>query len=142
MCTFFYKANAEINFDNSLINYLLTPTGSSAAAQNPAIAAQCFSIYLPNLSEVANNYSVQYQACLTLANEQRTNLTNDAVQKRATLSQKTNDICTAYQTCNNLTGNLESLNCYATVVSNECTTTKSYTIIRKDSTLCYSLIRN
>ncbi|XP_037950859.1 induced during hyphae development protein 1-like [Teleopsis dalmanni] len=104
-------ALAQANLQKSLSDYLVQP--SVFANTDPALSAACFNKYLPILSEIANTYSVQYQACVTTAEQRTLNLTNQAAASKTTFSQETQAICTAFQVCDNDTDILDSFNCYA-----------------------------
>ncbi|XP_054737722.1 uncharacterized protein LOC129244131 [Anastrepha obliqua] len=112
----FVKAHA----DNHILNKLAA-TNSLSASSNPEYTSECFSYYLPILNQISNNFSVQYQQCITKADTSTANLTARAAENRVSFVNNTAAICSAFTTCNRDNDTMDFFNCYATASSADVT---------------------
>lgn len=86
---------------------------------DPMVVAACFNYYLPILNEIANTFSIQYQACISLAATQTNELSAQAAQNQTSIRDQTEAICSGFETCSNATEVVEFFNCYANLLSED-----------------------
>lgn len=108
----------ESRADRSLANFLLT--------RQPRAVTQtsltCFPIYLPVLDEIANQWSREYESCLTTAESNRTDILEKASAQQKDISTSAAGVCNHVQICDSVNDTLGGLDCFGYLSTNTLST--------------------
>lgn len=86
-------------------------------AGDPMVSKQCFDIYLPKLQDAANQWSIDYNICLTDAENQRNNMTLQYAPQQNSMNASASDICNQVSKCQSIVDPaLDFFNCFADLV--------------------------
>ncbi|XP_011181447.1 protein TsetseEP [Zeugodacus cucurbitae] len=109
---------AKANADNGVLR-MLAEANALGGAADPAVTTECFNYYMPIINQISSNFSVQYEQCVTVANQAAANLSAIAAQNRDTFVNQTAAICNAFTTCNSDNDTLDFFNCYVSASSSD-----------------------
>ncbi|XP_068144469.1 protein TsetseEP [Drosophila tropicalis] len=104
---------------SSLDQYLLKSRNFDVDALSADVTSQCFTLYLPMLNEVAATFSTSYQACISTANAETTNLTAEATKQQAVYQQDVSTLCSAFTACDSDNDTATFFNCYASAAEGD-----------------------
>ncbi|EDW77195.2 uncharacterized protein Dwil_GK22063 [Drosophila willistoni] len=104
---------------SSLDQYLLKGRNFDVEAVSADVTSQCFTLYLPMLNEVAATFSTSYQACISTANAETTNLTAEATKQQTVYQQEVSTLCSAFTACDSDNDTATFFNCYASAAEGD-----------------------
>ncbi|XP_061386565.1 uncharacterized protein LOC133321491 [Musca vetustissima] len=83
--------------DYNLANTILSSVAS--IQYDPAKSAQCFSVYLPKLNDITNEYESQYQTCLEKSINSKDDVRQAVAHAADSLNNSVDQICSAFANC-------------------------------------------
>lgn len=83
--------------ENKIANILLK--SSSLIADSPQRSLECFSIYIPKLNELTENYESNYENCLKRSTEDREIVDLEVQRDRSDLEESVGDVCDKFKDC-------------------------------------------
>lgn len=102
--------------ENKIANILLK--SSSLIADSPQRSLECFSIYIPKLNELTENYEAEYETCLKRSSEDRQLVDQELQRDRSDLEESVAQVCDKFQSCSSDNKNAyEFFECFSNVVS-------------------------
>lgn len=102
--------------ENKIANILLK--SSSLIADSPQRSLECFSIYIPKLNELTENYEAEYETCLKRSSEDRDLIDREVERDRKDLEESAVHACAKFSTCSSSDKNAyEFFECFSDAVS-------------------------
>ncbi|XP_005183519.2 uncharacterized protein LOC101889983 [Musca domestica] len=83
--------------DYGLANTILSSV--SSVQYDPSRSQQCFSVYLPKLNDITNEYEAQYQECLDKSANSQYDVRNEVAPAADSVSSTVQQICGAFNDC-------------------------------------------
>ncbi|XP_050325263.1 protein TsetseEP-like [Bactrocera neohumeralis] len=119
--------------DISLGNFLLAHQGRATTPSS----MQCFSLYVPLLTEASNQWAVEYEKCVKAAEDGRDNILEQASSQQKDISTLAGGVCNYVQSCDVISDSLSALDCFGYLSSNTLSTI--YTVSNNASDLAATL---
>ncbi|XP_037945062.1 protein TsetseEP-like [Teleopsis dalmanni] len=98
--------------DQTLASYLLQ-NHAIVTATDPNLSKQCFNIYLPLLQDAAEEWSSDYNSCLTTASQQRDYYIEQMEDQRNEITTTATGICSDINACIATNQTLDFFNCFS-----------------------------